>query len=426
MTATSLLNDIGLKAKQAFRQISTASTEQKNRVLTVLTERLITEKEKILQANRQDIEEATASGMDPSMLDRLSLQGRLEGIVDDTKNLIDLPDPVGKTLESRTLPNGLSLTKRRTPIGVIGIIYESRPNVTIDIAALTIKTGNCAILRGGSETLKTNKALVSVIQHALEQAGLPSSVIQFIDSPDRSLVTHLLQLHDFVDMIIPRGGAGLHQYCREHSRIPVITGGIGICHLFIDESADLEKTLEVIYNAKTQRPTVCNALDTLLVHEKNAETVIPKVIEKLGNSGVTFKLGPKAWQLTKNHKNLCHPANPEDWDTEWLSLVMGIRIVDGIEQAVEHIQKHSSGHSDGILTEDKDNVKRFMDEVDSSCVYHNASTRFTDGSQFGLGAEVAISTQKLHARGPMGLEELTTYKWIVKGDYHVRDCDKIN
>jgi glutamate-5-semialdehyde dehydrogenase len=331
----------------------------------------------------------------------------------DIHHVIELPDPVGEVIESNILPNGLELRKQRTPIGVLGIIYESRPNVTIDVSVLGIKSGNCAILRGGSETIETNKALIKIIASGLAKAGLPSNCVQLIDDPDRALVLDMLHLHDSIDMIIPRGGASLHQFCRENSRIPVITGGIGICHLYVDETVDLDRAVEVIFNAKTQRPTVCNALDTLLVNKKIAEKIIPKVIERL--KGVTFHLDSKLHQ-----GSCCVQIKEGDWDREWLSLDLGIKVVEDIAEAIKHIQAHSTGHSDGILTENLKLAEQFVKEIDSACVYVNASTRFTDGGQFGLGAEVAVSTQKLHARGPMGLKELTTYKWVGIGDYHVR------
>ncbi len=407
------LSDMGNKAKIASRQLAKASATQKNAALKKITEHLLKNKENILAANRLDLETAKKNGLSASMLDRLSLQGRIEALAEDIRNVITLPDPVGDIIEQRTLENGLKLRKQRTPVGVIGVIYEARPNVTTDIASLCLKTGNAALLRGGSETLQTNRTLVKIIQEALKEENLPADSIQFIDSPDRSLVQQLLKMHHSVDMIIPRGGAGLHQFCLENSTIPVITGGIGICHLYVDQSADLTKALEVIHNAKTQRPSVCNALDTLLVHKQVASEFIPEVVKKL--DGVTFKLDPQTSQLVEGD-----PAEENDWDTEWLSLTLGIKVVDGLDEAIFHIQQHSSGHSDGILTQTEAHAQTFIQEIDSAAVYVNASTRFTDGSQFGLGAEVAISTQKLHARGPVGLVELTTYKWIIEGNYQIR------
>jgi len=304
------------------------------------------------------------------------------------------------------------------------VIYEARPNVTVDVAGLALKTGNAAILRGGSETLNSNRALIAVIRRALVETSLPEEAIQFIDDPDRARVAELLAMHDYVDMLIPRGGAALHQYCRENSRIPVITGGIGVCHLYVDESADLEAAVAVIQNAKVQRPTVCNALDTVLVNERVAGELLPRVVDRLSHDGVTFVADPTAYALlTENGKSNAaqiSPAGPESFSTEWLSLVLGLKVVAGLDEALAHIEAHSTGHSDGILTQTQANAECFVREVDSAAVYVNASTRFTDGGQLGLGAEVAISTQRLHARGPMGLRELTTYKWVIVGENHVR------
>jgi glutamate-5-semialdehyde dehydrogenase len=346
----------------------------------------------------------------------------LQGIAADLHHVARLSDPVGEIFDESRMPNGLHLQKRRVPIGVLGVIYEARPNVTIDVAGLAIKTGNAAILRGGSETLATNRALVEQVQESLNQCSLPADVIQFIDDADRKRVYELLQLRNYVDMIIPRGGAALHEFCRENSRIPVITGGIGICHLFVDASADLEASLPVIRNAKIQRPTVCNALDTVLVHRVVAPRFIPKLVNRLAEDGVTFRVDASAMPFLGQpiHPSVS-PAGEDDFDIEWLSLIMGVKVVEGLDEAIAHIGAHSTGHSDGILTQNEENASRFVIEVDSAAVYVNASTRFTDGSQFGLGAEVAVSTQRLHARGPMGLRELMTYKWVARGDYSVRD-----
>jgi glutamate-5-semialdehyde dehydrogenase len=415
------LNHMGQLARAAARKLALTTTDQKNAALCAIADALDSNSASILDANRQDIEEGRANGLNAAMIDRLSLQGRLAGIAQDTRQVAKLPDPVGETFDAATLPNGLKISKRRTPIGVLGVIYEARPNVTVDVAALSIKTGNAAILRGGSETLRSNVALVDVIRRALEGCGLPADAVQLITSSDRRYVGELLKLHQFVDMIIPRGGESLHRLCRENSTIPVITGGIGICHLYVDESADQDAAVEVIHNAKTQRPSVCNALDTILVHERIAAGFLPRVIERLGTSGVMFRLDPRAWQVVNRPDDTrLSPAGPNDFDTEWLSLVLGVRIVSGLDEAIAHVQAHSTGHSDGILTRNEANAARFVDEIDSAAVYVNASTRFTDGGQFGLGAEIAISTQKLHARGPMGLRELTTYKWVVYGENHVR------
>jgi glutamate-5-semialdehyde dehydrogenase len=375
-----------------------------------------------LEANRLDVEAGKLAGLSDATIDRLTLtESRLEGIRSDLMQVVDLPDPVNEIFDQTVLPNGLRLSKQHVAIGVLGVIYESRPNVTIDVAGLALKTGNAVILRGGSETIHSNRSLVEVIRLALVGEGLPEDAVQFIDDPDRRLVGELLKLNDYVDMIIPRGGAALHAFCRENSRIPVITGGIGICHLFVDELANLQASLPVIRNAKIQRPSVCNALDTVLVHQAVAQKFIPVLIERLAVDGVTFRADERAMRtLEGQQKGVVFPAGGQDFDTEWLSLVLGIKVVDDLTEAIEHIAAHSTAHSDGILTDNMENARRFVAEVDSAAVYVNASTRFTDGGQFGLGAEVAISTQRLHARGPMGLRELTSYKWVVEGDYHTR------
>jgi glutamate-5-semialdehyde dehydrogenase len=418
---------MGKQARAASKALSRASTEKKNEALLCLADRLISAKDAILYANRQDVADADRSGMSAAMIDRLTLnESRLQGIAEDLRKVVELPDPVGEIFEQLSLPNGLRVHKQRVPLGVLAVIYEARPNVTLDVAGLAFKTGNAVILRGGSETLRTNRELVAVIRSVLQECGLPEDAVQFIDDPDRARVMELLQMYEYVDMLIPRGGATLHQFCRENSRIPVITGGIGICHLFVDESADLEAAVKVIYNAKTQRPTVCNALDTALVHRGVAVEFLPQVVAGLEGAGVTFRADESAIpylipdRLGGALPISVSPAGPDDFDTEWLSLVLGLKVVDGIDQAIEHIAAHSTQHSDGILTRDDANARRFIAEVDSAAVYVNASTRFTDGSQLGLGAEVAISTQRLHARGPMALRELTTYKWVVQGDYTVR------
>ncbi len=403
-------------AKRAANRLRLATTEEKNQALELIAQQLEKDKEAILAANETDLQAGKKNNLSDALLDRLSLQGRLEGIIADVRSVAALPDPVGETIEMHSLPNQLLLQKKRVPIGVLGVIYEARPNVTVDIASLALKTGNCAILRGGKETLNTNTALIKAIHAGLEASTLPKQAIGFIESPDREQVKELLKLDRYIDMIIPRGGEALHRFCREESLIPVITGGMGICHLFVDTSADLKRSLDVIDNAKTQRPSVCNALDTLLVHRDVAEQFIPEVMKRLGQKGVNFRLDPKALKIVPSGQK----AEDADWQTEWMSLVLGIKVVDSLDEAIAHIQTYSTGHSDGILTTNDANAKAFIDAVDSAAVYVNASTRFTDGGEFGLGAEVAVSTQKLHARGPMGLKELTTYKWIVQGDYQIR------
>lgn len=413
------LEQLAALCKKASKSMSKASFNQRNGFLGALATKLKDHRGKVLDANRQDLAKAKALGLSAPLLDRLSLEQRLDGIIKDLQHVIDLPDPLGALFEEIKLENGLLLSKCRTPLGVLGVIYESRPNVTIDVSALTIKSGNAGILRGGSETLETNRALVYLIQESLEEMLLPKEAIVLMTNPAREEVASLLRMNDYIDLIIPRGGAALQSYCKKNSTIPVITGGIGICHLFVDETADLKRSLEVILNAKTQRPTVCNALDTLLVHEKVASSFIPQVVERLSKEQVEFRLEDKAFGYVESAS--CKRAESQDFDTEWMSLVLGIKVVKGLREAIDHIEQHSSGHSDGILTEDASRAERFLREVDSAVVYHNASTRFTDGGQLGLGGEVAVSTQKFHARGPMGLNELTSYKWIVRGNYQIRE-----
>ena len=413
---------MGRMARLAARDMGFAATEVKNRTLLRLAALLEESRHDIAAANQNDIDAAYAYGMSAALIDRLTLtDARLDGLSQDLRALVKLSDPIGERFDEADLPTGLKLSRRRVPLGVLGVIYESRPNVTIDITGLSIKTGNAAILRGGKETLHSNRALVGLVWKALRENSLPAEAVQFIDNPDRNLVLELLKLNDCVDVIIPRGGEGLHRFCRENSRIPVITGGVGICHIFVDQSADLEKSLPVINNAKTQRPSVCNALDTLLVHKAVAAQVLPRVVEFLAPAGVTFRAHPSAMEHLKDANcEIVRPAGTEDFDTEWMSLVLGLKVVEGIDEAIEHTNAHSLGHSDSILTQDASNVARWVNEVDSAAVYVNASTRFTDGGQFGLGAEVAISTQRIHARGPMGLRELTTYKWVGEGNYLTR------
>jgi glutamate-5-semialdehyde dehydrogenase len=406
--------------------MANASTADKNAALLKLAGLLEAARPQIQAANQVDIDAARAGGMSDALIDRLTLTPkRLDGLSADLRRLAELPDPVGEPFDEMTLPNGLRLRKQRVPLGVLGVIYESRPNVTIDVAGLAIKTGNGVILRGGKETIHSNKILVGLARQALRENGLPEEAIQFIDDPDRALVLELLKLHESVDIIIPRGGEGLHRFCRENSQIPVITGGIGICHIFVDESADLDKALPVIHNAKTQRPSVCNALDTVLVHKTVAAGFLPRIVAGLAKDGVTFRADPAAWShldgLDSALKSTVSPAGTEDFDTEWMALILGLKVVDGLDEAIAFTNAHSMGHSDSILTEDPAHAARWINEIDSAAVYVNASTRFTDGGQFGLGAEVAISTQRLHARGPMGLRELTTYKWVAEGSYTVRE-----
>ena len=416
------IESICQQAKTASRRLARLSGAEKDAALQRAADQLWAEREAILAANQTDLAAGKTNGLSPALLDRLMLnEQRLAGIIADLRRVTELPDPVGEIFEEQTLPNGLRLRKQRIPLGVLGVIYEARPNVTVDVAGLALKAGNGAVLRGGSETIHSNRALAAALQRGLEGSPIPTDAVQLVQDTDRALVRELLQMDRYIDMIIPRGGAGLHEFCRQNSRIPVITGGIGICHLFVDRSADLAASLEVVRNAKIQRPSVCNALDTVLVHSDVAAAFLPMVVERLAADGVTFRAEPRAAALLdKRFDQVVLPAGPQDFDTEWLALILGLKVVDGLEQAIAHIEEHSTRHSDGILTADTANAQRFVAEVNSAAVYVNASTRFTDGAQFGLGAEVAVSTQPLHARGPMGLRELTTYKWVAHGDYHVR------
>lgn len=414
--------EMGRAAQSASRRLATLRTDEKNEALLAIAADLEGDTEEILRQNAMDVEEGRDKGLDEALLDRLLLnEERVRRLAADTRSIVDLPDPVGAEFSGKVLPNGMRLTKRRIPLGVVGVIYEARPNVTVDIATLCLKTGNAVILRGGSETLRSNLALVRAIRRALRRVGVPQDSIQYIENPDRALVTELLQLDEYVDMIVPRGGAGLHRLCREKSTIPVITGGIGICHIFVDESADLDRAVDIIENAKVQRPSVCNALDTLLVHRGAASRLLPDVARRLSASDVELRATDEVLDVLRGLDGLkLVEAGPDDFDREWLGLTLGVKIVSDIDEAIEHVQNHSTEHSDSILTNDWERANIFIDRVNSAAVYVNASTRFTDGSEFGLGAEVAVSTQKLHARGPMGLEELTTYKWIGIGRGHVR------
>ena len=415
------LTQMGKRARAAAGILAQKTTAEKNAVLMAIAEALEANKPDILKANEWDMALAIVNGIDPIWIrDRIALEERMDGIVADVRKVAELPDPVGKVLLETELENGLQLCKRRTPLGVLGAIYESRPNVTVDISTLALKTSNAVILRGGSDVLESNMAFTRILQEVLAAHGFPAFAIQYINNTDRKYVSEMLRLYEYIDMIIPRGGNGLHTFCRENSSIPVITGGIGVCHIFVDQSARLDKVIPVLNNAKTQRPAVCNSMETLLVHQAIAEKLLPQVVEVLGAEGVEFHAERRAHAIVGECESVVQ-ADHKDFDTEWYNLTLNIKIVDDVDEAIQHIAQHGTQHSDSILTETVDHAEQFINEVDSAAVYWNASTRFTDGSAMGLGAEVAISTQKLHARGPMALEELTTYKWIVKGDYTSRD-----
>jgi glutamate-5-semialdehyde dehydrogenase len=416
------LEQMGQAARAAAYTLADTSTRAKNQALLVMADALEAAAADILSANARDLDAARESGIGESMLDRLMLNpARIKAIADDVRNVVSLPDPVGSELDSRVLENGMRLSRRRVPLGVVGVIYEARPNVTIDIAALCLKTGNASILRGGRETFHTNQELVKVIRQALAVSKLPEGAVQYIGEPGREWVSGLLKLDQYVDMIIPRGGPGLHRLCKEQATIPVIIGGFGIGHIFVDDSADLVRAIEVVDNAKTQRPSVCNAIDTLLVHQAVAAEFLPVLSERMAEKGVELVAEAEALKLLTAGPAKVRAAVEGDFDTEWLGLTLGVKIVAGVDEALAHLRRHNASHSDAILTSSLSNAERFINGAPSAAVYVNASTRFTDGAQFGLGAEVAVSTQKLHARGPMGLEELTSYKWIGQADYLIRD-----
>ncbi len=416
-----MLEQMGIAAKAASWQLALLSSREKNQVLEKIADYLEAQTDVILRANAEDLAEARANGLSEAMLDRLALTpARLSGIASDVRQVCNLADPVGQVIDGGLLDSGLRIERRRVPLGVIGVIYEARPNVTVDVASLCLKTGNAAILRGGKETWRTNAATVKVIQQALQECGLPAAAVQAIESPDRALVGEMLKMDKYIDMLIPRGGAGLHKLCREQSTIPVITGGIGVCHIFVDETAEIAPALKIIVNAKTQRPSTCNTVETLLVHRNISDTFLPALSKQMAESGVTLHAAPSALPALQNGPAKVEPVKAEQYDDEYLSLDLNVKVVADMDEAIAHIREHGTQHSDAILTRTLRNANRFINEVDSSAVYVNASTRFTDGGQFGLGAEVAVSTQKLHARGPMGLEALTTYKWIGFGDDTIR------
>jgi glutamate-5-semialdehyde dehydrogenase len=418
------LNDMGARAERAGRALALISTERKNAALEAIATALLDHAEEVLAANAIDLERGRAAGLSASLLDRMLLnEARLAAIAADTRNVAQLPDPVGEQFDHNVLPNGLRVHKRHVPLGVVGVIYEARPNVTVDIAALCLKSGNAAILRGGKEITNSCAALSTIIRAALAQAGLPADAIQTIDDPDRALVEQLLRLDQYVDVIIPRGGGALHQFCREKATMPVITGGIGVCHVYIDQAADMQKVVPIVRNAKVQRPSVCNALDTVLVHRAVAAQALPDVARDLLAHNVELRCDEESLAIVRAAGlggDRVVPAGAGDFGTEFMALILSVRVVDGLDDALEHIARYGD-HSDAIITEDKATAEAFVTAVDSAAVFVNASTRFNDGGQLGLGAEIAVSTQKLHVRGPMALRELTTYKWVIEGDGHVRE-----
>jgi glutamate-5-semialdehyde dehydrogenase len=416
---------IGQYARRAARALALASTAHKNAALEAIALALGDRQDAILDANGQDVAAAREAGLSPALIDRLLLTPeRLAAIARDARDVIALPDPVGERFDHQTRPNGLRVHKRRTPLGVVGAIYEARPNVTVDIAALCLKAGSAVILRGGKEVARSSGVLADVIRGAVAQVGLPADCVQALGDPDRELVRRLLCLDRYVDMIIPRGGAGLHRFCLENATIPVITGGLGVVHIYLDASADSAKALPIIVNSKVQRPSVCNALDTLLVHREVAPRLLPQIADALAPSRVELRCDEESHAmlapLAASHGWAVLPAGPDDFGREFMALVCSIRVVAGLDEALDHIAQYGT-HSEAIVAEDATVAERFLQAVDSAYVAWNASTRFNDGGQLGLGAEIAVSTQKLHARGPMGLRELTSYKWVVEGEGQVRE-----
>ena len=410
---TNALQAMGQRAQAAARTLATLSTDHKNAALHAIAAGLRAEQDAILAANRVDVERAEADGLRASTVQRLVLTpATIESIAREVEHVASLPDPVGERFEQQVLDNGMPVHKRRIPLGVIGVIYESRPNVTVDVASLCLKSGNAAILRGGKETVNTNAALARVISAALDASDIPSGAVEVITDPDRALVLELLRLDKYVSIIIPRGGASLHQFCRENATIPVITGGLGVCHMYVDPTADLDRAVPLIHNAKVQRPSACNSLETLLVHRDVAAALVPRVVDDLATAKVEVRLDERALATVEGGRPNVVAATPEDFGQEFLALILSVRVVDSLDEALDHIATYSTRNSEAILTTDPRAAARFVDTVDSAAVYVNASTRFTDGAQLGLGAEVAVSTQPLHARGPMGLRELTTYKWV--------------
>ncbi len=422
-TATDELTAKGKAARSASRQLARLSAGVKNRALMNIADALKAREAEILEANERDLQAGRQSGLGDAVSERLMLNPeRLDAIAADVRTVALLPDPVGETFDMRTLPNGLQVGRRRVPLGVIGAVYESRPNITIDISVLCFKSGNAVILRGGSESIHSNTALANLVRDAIAEAGAPRDAVQFVGSTDRALVEKMLAMKEHIDLLIPRGGADFVRYVGEKAQMPVITGGVGVCHTYVDKDADLERAVAIVNNAKVNRPTVCNALDTLLVHSEAAPKCLPAIAREWAKAGVEMHCDLRALSILGPSEEFnLKPATDEDWGTEFLSLTASVKVVDSMDEALEHIEQYGSGHSEAIVTEDYTRAMRFLDDVDAAAVFVNASTRFTDGGQFGLGAEVAISTNKMHARGPMGLRELTSYKWTVLGNGQVRE-----
>lgn len=408
---------LGRRAKSASREGAKLGTDAKNRGLLTVAEELIRQKTYLLEENAKDVEAAKEKGVKESLIDRLQLtESRIEAMAEGLGQVAALEDPIGEVLGMKTRPNGLQIGKKRVPLGVVGIIYESRPNVTADAFGLCFKTGNAVILRGGSDAIHSNLAIVKVIKEGLMKEKLPQDLILLVEDTSREVVSDMMKLHGLIDVLIPRGGAGLIANVVNNSTVPVIETGTGNCHIYVDESADLNMATEIIENAKTQRMGVCNACESLVIHEKVAELAVPQIVQCLKNHGVEVRGDEHAQKLSDD----IWPATEEDWGTEYLDAIISMKIVDSMDQAIEHINRYNTGHSESIITQNYEHALRFQNEIDAAAVYVNASTRFTDGFEFGFGAEIGISTQKLHARGPMGLEALTTTKYIIFGNGQIR------
>ena len=416
------IEDLGKAAKSSARKLAASSGADRKSAIYNIAKALIDSEEEIIAENAKDVSNGKDKGLSDAMVDRLIITPQsLRTMSSDTLKVADLDDPVGEMIEMKTMENGLQVGRKRVPLGVIGVIYESRPNVTVDISTLCLKSGNAVILRGGSEAFHSNQVLARVIRTAISEVNIPENSVQIVESAERSLVSEMLKLDEYIDLMIPRGGQELVNMVAAESTMPSITGGVGVCHTYVDGEASLDMAVAIVDNAKVQRPSVCNALDTVLVHSSLAPDYLPRMAERLGVAGVELRCDTRALSMLGPREDIkLIPAEDEDWDTEHLSLVAGVKIVDSVDEAINHIENHGTGHSEAIVTENYSTADRFVREVEASAVMVNASTRFNDGGQFGLGAEVAISTNKMHARGPMGLKEITSYKWVVLGNGQIR------
>jgi glutamate-5-semialdehyde dehydrogenase len=423
MLETDTLSETADRARSAAASLATLGTDVRNAALTDLSERIASEADAILQANAGDLTDAQSSGMEEAMVDRLRLTpARLAGMASDVQRIVGLPDPVGEEFDARTLPNGLRLSRRRVPLGVIGVIYESRPNVTIDVSALCLKSGNAVILRGGKEARRSNEALARLVRESLAAHNIPSDAVQMVHDPDRRQIGEMVRMRGQIDLIVPRGGAALIEFVRENAQVPVVAGGLGVCHTYVHGDADLDMALDIVDNAKTRRPSVCNALDTVLVHEAVATYFIPQLARRWAGPPVEIRGCPRTIVILRETESPgpWRPAEIDDFGREFLALRAAVKVVDSLSEAIDHIHEYGSGHSEAIVTDGYQSSLDFVNAIDAAAVYVNASTGFTDGAEFGLGAEIGISTQKFHARGPLGLRELTSYKWIGLGSGQIR------